>query len=225
MSPHVIKTILIVEDDRESNDYLALFLRTKCQQVLSAYDGLEAWHLYEEYMPDLIFTDIEIPKVDGLKLIERIRKLDHTTPIVILSAYSDIQYMLQAIPLQLEEYILKPITFDKIDSFLKKLNTKEIKKHSTKIVINKAKETFYDYASKTACIGEHNIPLANLEIVLLELLLDNQGEIVSYSEIEEILYGSASNSRNAIKCLVKNLRAKIPTIAIRSVPKVGYILS
>lgn len=221
----MIKTILIAEDDRESNDYLTLFLSKKCQQVLSAYDGQEAWRLYEEYMPDLIFTDIEMPKLDGLKLIEKIRQHDQVTPIVILSAYSDIQYLLQAIPLQLEEYILKPITFDKIDSFFKKMNTKEIKKHSTKVGINKAKETFYDYASKTARIGEHTIPLANLEITLLELLLDNQREIVSYSEIEEVLYGTALNNRNAIKCLVKNLRAKIPTMTIRSIPKVGYSLS
>lgn len=221
----MIKTILIAEDDQESNDYLSLFLDKKCQQVLSAYDGQEAWRLYEEYMPDLIFTDIEMPKLDGLKLIEKIRQHDQTTPIVILSAYSDIQYLLQAIPLQLEEYILKPITFDKIDSFLKKMNTKEIKKHSTKVVINKAKKTFYDYASKTARMGEHNIPLTNLEITLLELLLDNQREIVSYSEIEEILYGTALNNRNPIKCLVKNLRAKIPTMTIRSIPKIGYSLS
>ncbi|MFY9142360.1 response regulator [Sulfuricurvum sp.] len=216
---------MIAEDDQESNDYLSLFLDKKCQQVLSAYDGQEAWRLYEEYMPDLIFTDIEMPKLDGLKLIEKIRQHDQTTPIVILSAYSDIQYLLQAIPLQLEEYILKPITFDKIDSFLKKMNTKEIKKHSTKVVINKAKKTFYDYASKTARMGEHNIPLTNLEITLLELLLDNQREIVSYSEIEEILYGTALNNRNPIKCLVKNLRAKIPTMTIRSIPKIGYSLS
>ena len=221
----MIKTILLAEDDRESNDYLTLFLSKKCQQVLSAYDGQEAWRLYEEYMPDLIFTDIEMPKLDGLKLIEKIRQYDQITPIVIMSAYSDIQYLLQAIPLQLEEYILKPITFDKVDSFLKKMNTKEIKKHSTKAIINKAKETFYDYASKTASISEHTIVLTNLEITLLELLLDNQREIVSYSEIEETLYGTALNNRNAIKCLVKNLRAKIPTMTIRSIPKVGYSLS
>lgn len=221
----MIKTILIAEDDRESNDCLTLFMRNKCQQVLSAYDGLEAFRLYEEYSPDLIFTDIEMPKLDGLKLIERIRQHDQTTPIVILSAYTDIQYLLQAIPLQLEEYILKPITFDKVDLFLKQMYAKEVKKHSTKIVINKAKETFYDYASKTACIGEKNIPLANLEITLLELLLDNQSETVPYSEIEETLYGTALDSRNAIKCLVKNIRAKIPTITIRSIPKVGYSLS
>jgi DNA-binding response OmpR family regulator len=105
------------------------------------------------------------------------------------------------------------------------MNTKEIKKHSTKVVINKAKETFYDYASKTVSIGEHTIALANLEITLLELLLDNHREIVSYSEIEETLYSTASNSRNAIKCLVKNLRVKVPTMTIRAVPKVGYSLS
>lgn len=221
----MIKTILIAEDDRESNEYLTLFLRTKCQQVLSAYDGQEAWNLYEEHMPDLIFTDIEMPKMDGLKLIERIRQHDHTTPIVILSAYSDKPYLLQAIPLQLEEYLLKPITFEKINALLKQMNIKETKTQLTKVVLNKEKSTFYDYATKTAFIGENSIRLANLEIALLELLLDNHRDAVSYSEIEEILYGTASNRRNAIKCLIKNLRAKIPTIDIRSIPKIGYSLS
>jgi YesN/AraC family two-component response regulator len=130
----VIKTILIAEDDRESNDLLSVFLQKQYERVFSAYDGQEAWHLYEKYSPDLIFTDIEMPKLDGLKLIEKIRQHDQTTPIVILSAYSDIQFLLKAIPLQLEEYILKPITFDKIDSFFKKMVTTHLpSKNGTKI--------------------------------------------------------------------------------------------
>lgn len=220
----MIKTILVAEDDKESNDYLSFYLQTKCAKVLSAYNGLEAWCLYQEYKPDLIFADIKMPELDGLGLIEHIRQNDKSTPIVIFSAYSDTEYLLKAIPMHLEAYIYKPITFDKIDFLLNQINTKKANLIKY-FVINKTNETFYDYESKTARIGHDRIILSNLEIVLLELLLENQMQIVYYDEIEETLYGMNTNSHNAIKCLVKNLRTKIPTINIQSIPKIGYRLS
>jgi YesN/AraC family two-component response regulator len=115
------KTILIVEDDSESNDNLAYLLKSKFAEVISAYDGIEGWKIYSERMPDIILTDIEMPKMDGLELIRRIRADNAEIPIIVLSSYSHQHYLLDAIPLKLEEYLLKPITMNKLETLLQKL--------------------------------------------------------------------------------------------------------
>ncbi|DAB38823.1 MAG: hypothetical protein A2023_07330 [Sulfuricurvum sp. GWF2_44_89] len=217
------KTILIVEDDIESNDNLSYLLESKFAKVFSAYDGMEGWKMYQERNPDIILTDIEMPKMDGLELIRRIRTNNTNIPIVILSSYSHQHYLLNAIPLKLEEYLLKPITMNKLNTLFQILeqNTKD------KILknIDICENMYYDFQSKAIFQNREMLRLSHLEISLMELLLKYRGKIVSYEEIEYTLYGSQEISRNALKIVVSNLRKKVVGLNIQSTPKLGYRLS
>lgn len=220
--PNAKKTILIVEDDRESNDNLAYLLKSKFAEVFSAYDGMEGWKTYRERAPDIILTDIEMPKMDGLELIGRIRADNATIPIVILSSYSHQRYLLAAIPLKLEEYLLKPITMNKLESLLQKLATGRGDKRSKAMDIDD--NIHYDFQSKSIIRNGEVTRLSHLEILLIELLLRRRGDIVSYEEIEYALYGTQEISRNALKIVVSNLRKKIIDLNIVATPKIGYRL-
>jgi DNA-binding response OmpR family regulator len=217
------KTILIVEDDIESNDNLSYLLESKFAKVFSAYDGMEGWKMYQERNPDIILTDIEMPKMDGLELIRRIRTNNTNIPIVILSSYSHQHYLLNAIPLKLEEYLLKPITMNKLNTLFQILeqNTKD------KILknIDICENMYYDFQSKAIFQNREMLRLSHLEISLMELLLKYRGKIVSYEEIDYTLYGSQEISRNALKIVVSNLRKKVVGLNIQSTPKLGYRLS
>lgn len=217
------KTILIVEDDIESNDNLSYLLESKFAKVFSAYDGMEGWKMYQERNPDIILTDIEMPKMDGLELIRRIRTNNTNISIVILSSYSHQHYLLNAIPLKLEEYLLKPITMNKLNTLFQILeqNTKD------KILknIDICENMYYDFQSKAIFQNREMLRLSHLEISLMELLLKYRGKIVSYEEIEYTLYGSQEISRNALKIVVSNLRKKVVGLNIQSTPKLGYRLS
>ncbi|MDD2781242.1 response regulator transcription factor [Sulfuricurvum sp.] len=217
------KTILIVEDDIESNNNISYLLKSKFAEVISAYDGMEGWKKYQEKNPDIILTDIEMPKMDGLALIRRIRADNETIPIVILSSYSHSHYLLDAIPLKLEEYLLKPITMSKLNGLLQNLERKGKDNMSHSIDIDE--NIRYDFQSKSIFQNGTVLRLSHLEISLMELLLKRRGYIVSYEEIEYALYGTQEVSRNALKIVVSNLRKKIIGLQIQATPKLGYRLS
>ena len=102
-------TLLYVEDDIKLREQFMRVLKPKFKEVYEASDGVHALVLYAQYSPDMMLVDINLPKIDGLEVIEKIRKSDKTTPIVILSAYSDQEKLLRAMTLGLSEYLIKPV--------------------------------------------------------------------------------------------------------------------
>lgn len=218
MSNKIKTTVLIVEDDVESNANLAFFLQQSFGRVISAYNGKEGWIKYNEEIPDLIITDVEMPVMDGLTLIQKIRRHDNFTPIIVLSAYSDQHYLLKAIPLQLSDYLIKPITYSKLNDVLSRyLHSRYVK---TGRVFFDDGDGVYDYDTKSAFLEGRNIKLTNKEIVFLELLVENRYRLISYDVMDEI----GINTRNALKCIVRDLRKKLYTINIETVSKWGYKL-
>ena len=103
-------TILYAEDEDGVRKNIAKSLRYKCKNVIEAVDGEEAYNLYKEKKPDIIITDIQMPKMNGLELIKKIREIDTTIPIVVLSAHTEKEKLLQAIKFNLIDYVVKPIS-------------------------------------------------------------------------------------------------------------------
>ncbi len=214
------QTILLIEDDLESNKNLVYLLSQKFTNVLSAHDGVEGWKLYQTHQPSIVISDIQMPCSDGLELIRKIRDVNQECFIAVLSAYSDQHYLMRAISLKLDTYILKPINTLKLSSLYQEINTHRQRLH--KQIYSLSSDSIYDFMSKTISKEGKRITLANREISLLELLLEHRGEVVSYEMIEYALYDTEETSRNAIKILISHLRKKLD-IDIDSIPKIGYI--
>ena len=113
-------TLLLVDDERDSRDMLTEVLGIFFKEVDSAGDGFEALEKIKSKNYDILLTDITMPKMDGFELIEEVRKIKKDQKIIIESAQDTIHFLLQAIKLSVDGYLLKPIDKKQmINTFLK----------------------------------------------------------------------------------------------------------
>lgn len=112
-------TLLYVEDDVATREELAFFLEGLVSELFLAANGQEGFDLYCSKQPDIIITDIQMPIVNGIEMIEKIRAIDNNTPILITSAYNETDYLLNAINIGVDRYILKPISLQLLTEALK----------------------------------------------------------------------------------------------------------
>ena len=112
-------SILYIEDDDITRENIAAYLQRQCKQLYIASNGEEGLELFKTHDPEIIITDIEMPKLNGLDMAKKIRKLSPTTQIIITTAYTSNEYLLQAVNLHLVQYIVKPISLPKLTSALK----------------------------------------------------------------------------------------------------------
>jgi YesN/AraC family two-component response regulator len=108
-------TILYVEDDQDTQRLIKRILDSSAKEVYVASDGEEGLALYKERRPDIVLTDICMPKMDGLEMSEKIKEVCSTQPIGIFTAFDDPEYLKKASELDIGTYIIKP--FDRKQFF------------------------------------------------------------------------------------------------------------
>jgi len=212
-------SVLYAEDDAGVRRNVAEMLTLLFKEVYVACDGKEAYELFEEYLPDIVITDIKMPCLSGIELAKKIRKKNENTQILIISAHTEVDYMLEAVELSLIRYIVKPITetklFEALERFL------EIQKGSG--IINLAEGWVYDSANKVIKNESIDYELTKKESSLLELLLSKKS-VLTYEEIEMELWPDEYMSLNALRLLMKNFRKKLPKDYLKNIQGVGYKL-
>jgi len=114
--------LLYVEDDTDIREELADILKRQFPELSVAKDGKDGLNKYHEVNPHIILTDIRMPVMNGLDMIKHIRKENHNIPIIISSAFNDSEYLLEAIDLEINHYLLKPINIKKLFSTLKSIS-------------------------------------------------------------------------------------------------------
>ncbi|MDX9839068.1 MAG: response regulator, partial [Azoarcus sp.] len=106
--------LLYVEDDKETREELTMILEPWVGELHVAADGEEGLKLFRETNPDIVVTDIQMPRVSGLAMSSEIRRLVPDQPIIVVSAYNDVEYLFRAIELGIDHYITKPLNVDRL---------------------------------------------------------------------------------------------------------------
>ncbi|MGN0771438.1 MAG: response regulator transcription factor [Christensenellales bacterium] len=106
--------ILVAEDDKDLNLYVTLSLRNFGFDVKSCLDGQEALDEWERSKYDMLLTDIMMPKLDGFKLAETIRRTDKTTPVIFMSAKDDKPSKMLGYNIGIDDYVTKPFDMDEL---------------------------------------------------------------------------------------------------------------
>ena len=217
-------TLLYVEDDNELREQFMRVLKPKFKEIHEASDGLQALELYEKYSPDMMLVDINLPKIDGLEVIERVRKTDKTTPIVILSAYSDQAKLLKAITLGLSEYLIKPVPHKKLLTSLDHMAAMNKKIIEDKNVIVLKSDYVWKKKEKILCYGDESIPLTKREIIFLEFMVKQVDEIVTFVSIEHLIWEDEESeiAYSSLSHLLKRLKKKLPEELIDNIYGEGY---
>ncbi|QFR49163.1 response regulator [Sulfurimonas lithotrophica] len=138
--------ILYVEDDKSVSEQFYRFLKKIFSNVYTASNGIDALKLYKKSSYDIVITDIEMPHMDGIEMIEKIRDINEEQAIVVTSAYNNSQYLLKLIDNRIDKFILKPFNNNNIFKVIsklviqiykeKKLEQKEVKLKSTQMLNN-----------------------------------------------------------------------------------------
>ncbi len=215
-------SVLYAEDEVGIRENVADSLRYYFQGVYEANDGEEAYDIYLEKKPDIILTDIHMPKVDGIEFVKKIRAKDREVLIIIITAHTDKKYLMEAVELHMEKYIVKPINLeDLLGVFEKCIMVLNINKQ---MVLKTDPNYVYDYDSKELKYKNEIIKLNKKELSFIEFLLSNQCRTVVYDELQENIWGDDVMTDSAIRSMIFNLRKKLPTDIVKNLSGIGYRL-
>ena len=211
--------ILCVEDEDGIRKRLTNTLKYYFQDVLEASNGEDAYDLYQEYKPDIIISDIQMPKKNGIELIEKIRKNDLSTIVIMLTAYSNEEYLFKLINLNINHYILKPVNSDNllngiIKSFGNRFDTK----------LEFTNDLYFNLKEYELYYKDKIINLRKRDKEFLLLLHKNKNCVTTYEQIEDYLWRDKSMSIGALKTFIKELRQRLPLDIILNIAKIGYRL-
>ena len=197
-----------------------LFFNFFFSTIYEASNGKEALEMYYDKKPDIIITDIRMPKMNGLIFAKEIRKRDKSTPIVITTTYATTDYLLDAVELNLIKYLVKPV---EEESLLEAINLcVEHIKGSSPSVVNLSSKHKYDTYNQTLMSDGKIVSFTISQKKLLDILLKNRNRTVSYREIEAYIWGYGEMSESALRSLVHNTRRVISKNVIENISKIGY---
>ena len=216
--------ILFVEDEKPIRDNYIEFLKIYFDEIYEAEDGEEAYKIYKQKKPHILILDINIPKLNGIDLLKKIREEDHTTKAIMLTAHENIDLLQKTIGLKLTKYLVKPVsrkifisTLELVISELSNFTT--ISKNNISINENYS----WSFDTNELSLNNSSVYLTNKERKVFALLVSSVNKTFS---IDDIIYDVwedyTEGNINALKTIIKNLRKKLPEDTIKNVFGVGY---
>ena len=211
-------TILYVEDDQGIRDINFSMFKRIFKEAYEAPNGEIGYEFYIKYKPNIIVTDIKMPKMSGIELAKKIRINDNQTKIIITTAFNDEKYLLESIELNLERYLIKPLTKRNLFPALEKA----ISHIPQKLFL--AENFYFDFRNSLFYFEDNVIEMTKKELLFLTLLVKNINKIVSYEDIEEEVWGYESMSISSLRTTIGCLRKKLPFNIISNISNMGYKL-
>ena len=213
-------SVLYIEDEDGIRNNIFEILKHLFKEASWAKNASEGYIKYIEQSPDLIITDIKMGNETGIDLIKKVRKSDSKTRIIITSAHTDLDFLLQATELHLIKYIVKPITEDKLmEAFEAFINSYKSEK-----IYNLAPSWIFDSSKSIVSNGAEDFNLTKKESNFLKLLV-SKDRIITYEELENSVWDEDSiMTANAMRLFIKNFRKKLPENFLKNIQGVGYKL-
>jgi DNA-binding response OmpR family regulator len=215
-------SILYAEDDLIIKDSISRILKMFFKNVLIAEDGNEALEIYQNKKPSVVMLDYVMPNLDGYQTARIIREMNKKIPIVLVSAFTDKEKLLNAIELNLIKYLEKPILYDDLVNVL---NSVISSLEENNLILSKLDEnSYYSFISKKIIKNNEEIILTKNEVSFIELLLDKPNQLITKEIIENEVF-KESVDENTLRNMIYRLRKKIDSDVIVTIKDLGYLLN
>ena len=214
--------LLLVEDEEDLCFLVRKGLKKKGYAVDVALDGEEALFLYSVNKYDLIILDLNLPVIDGLEVLRRIREKDFTIKVIIVSARSSVEDRVKGLDLGANDYLIKPFSFSELDARIRTL----LRMNFTQLpnVLN-VRGLSLDMNTREVSYEGKVIQLTGKEYRILEYMMINKDTVLPKLRIiEHIWDNEADVFNNALKFHMYSLRKKLPDNFIVNVRGQGYVV-
>jgi DNA-binding response OmpR family regulator len=208
--------VLLLEDNEKLNNTIKKRLELKGYKVFSYIDGSQAYESITEGFSCFIL-DINVPNIDGIKILKKIREYYDEVPVIIISSTVELDIIKQSYDFGCNDYLKKPFFIDELEIKIEKLC--QIKDE----LIQFDTEASFDYKSSLVLINNQEFRLTKKERLLLNLFLTNKNQIVTYEAIENYVWEGSFASIDSIRSLVRRLRKILQKEYIQTVVDTGYI--
>ncbi|MBW0369046.1 response regulator transcription factor [Ensifer adhaerens] len=216
--------IFLVEDTRDVGEAISRRLEKVGHTVDWQTDGQAAADILEFTDYDLVILDVMLPGLDGFEILRHLRARKKTTPVLVLTARSEIEDRVGALDLGADDYLVKPFDFRELEARTRVL----LRRHQgdpTNLI--ECGDLVLDRNSRSVRVGNREVQLKRREITLLEVLAARPGRVFSKDELLDRLFGFDENvNPNAVELYVGRLRKKIEGSSVRivTIRGLGYQL-
>ncbi len=218
--------LLVVEDEKTLADLIKEGLEEEGFSVDVAYDGQEGLFMAQNEPFDLVVLDIMLPEIDGIEILKSMRNNKITTPVLMLTAKSDVEDKVSALNIGADDYLTKPFSFEELLARIKAVLRRNFKEASNIIRIADLK---LDLSTREVERAGKKIDLTAREYALLEYLALNKNRLLTRTDITEHIYNYEFDfDSNVVDVTVTRLRKKIDKDfkkkLIHTVRGVGYMI-
>ena len=213
--------LLITEDDATIREGICAYLSEFSYEIIEARDGREALSKFESNKIDLVILDIQIPFINGLDILRKIREKSNL-PVLILTAFSDEEFKITAFSNLADGYIEKPFSLPVLKARIDALITKNYEKFE----VFSYKDLEVNFSNFSAKINNTEAEISAKEIEVLKYLLLNEGRALTRKQILENVWKESENIPfdRVIDVYIKDLRKKFGLDCIKTIRNVGYKL-
>ena len=196
---------LVVDDDRALGRFLARGIEAEGHHVRLAGDGQAAVDSFLEQTPDLTILDLNLPRRDGVEVPRFLRSITADSPILILTARSDMETRVKCLDIGADDYMLKPFALAELHARCRAL----LRRRRDPNLILRQRDLEVNRVERSVSRDGQPVLLTNKEFALLEYLLLNRGHAVSRSALLEHVWDMRVSSTNAVDVYVNYLRRKL----------------
>jgi two-component system KDP operon response regulator KdpE len=198
--------VLVVDDEPPIRKLLRMGLGTQGYEVLDAANGKAALELLDR-KPDLVILDLGLPDMQGLDLLRRIRELNDSVPIVVLSSRGDEAAKVKALDLGADDYVTKPFGMEELLARMRAAMRHQLQVHGERPIF-RMDDLTVDLVRRLVKVGDTDVKLSPKEYELLRLLVQHAGKVLTHKFLLKELWAVPTDAQY-LRVYVRQLRQKI----------------